>query len=112
MMVASFLRASGQRVLKARQVRAEGPRGAVTRQTRRGARAGPREETLLHEELHAGRVPDAAVPPIDAAPVGAQQAARRLGRLRRLQAEHRLELPAQRAIGQALDQGPGRGRVW
>jgi putative ATP-dependent endonuclease of OLD family len=40
----------------------------------------------------AGGVADAAVPPVDAAPVGAQQAARNLRQLRRLQAQDRFEL--------------------
>jgi hypothetical protein len=44
------------------------------------------DEAFLHGQLHAGGVPHAAVPLVDAAPVGAQQAARNLNRLRRLQA--------------------------
>ena len=52
----------------------------------RGACPGLREETFLRGQLHAGGVPHAAVPLVDAASVGAQQAARNLDRLRRLQA--------------------------
>jgi hypothetical protein len=44
------------------------------------------DEAFLHGQLHAGGVPHAAVPLVDAASVGAQQAARNLDRLRRLQA--------------------------
>jgi hypothetical protein len=39
------------------------------------------------------------------------RAARNLHRFRRLQADHRLELAAQRAVGQVLEQVSGRGRV-
>jgi hypothetical protein len=45
-----------------------------------------RDEAFLHGQLRAGGVPHAAVPLVDAVCVGAQQAARNLDRLRRLQA--------------------------
>ena len=110
MMILNFLRASGQRVLEPRQVGAECSRGVGAGQARRGCCTGLRDEAFLHGQLRAGGVPHAAVPLVDAAPVGAQQAARNLDRLRRLQADHRLELRAQRAVGQVLEQGRGRGR--
>ena len=56
-------------------------------------------------------VPRAAVPLVDAAPVGAQQAARDLGGLGGFQAGDRLELRAQRAVGEVFEQRGGRGRV-
>jgi len=71
----NFLRASGQRILEPRQPGAECSRGACP---------GLHDEAFLHGQLHAGGVPHAAVPLVDAAPVGAQQAARNLDRLRRL----------------------------
>ena len=66
---------------------------------------------LFHGQLRAGGVPDAAVPLVDAAPVGAQQAARHLDCFGCFQAEDRLELGAQRPVGQVLEQRGGRGRV-
>jgi hypothetical protein len=51
------------------------------------------------------------VPPVDAAAVGAAQAGRHLGGLGRLQAQDRLELRAQRAVGEIFQQRGGRGRV-
>ena len=48
---------------------------------------------------------------VDAAAIGAQQAARNLDRFGCLQADDRLELAAQRAVGQVLEQSRGRGRV-
>ena len=59
---------------------------AAPARVRRGACPGLHDEAFLHGQLHAGGVPHAAVPLVDAAPVGAQQAARNLDRLRRLQA--------------------------
>jgi hypothetical protein len=59
----------------------------------------------------AGGVPRATVPLVDAAAIGAQQAARHLGQLRRLQADDRLELRSERTIGQVLQERGGRGRV-
>ena len=107
----SSLRASGQRVLELRQVGAECSRGVGAGQARRGVRTGLRDEALFHGQLRAGGVPHAAVPLVDAAPVGAQQAARDLDRLRRLQAGDRLELANERAVGEVLEQHGGRGRV-
>ena len=86
---------------------------AACARVRRGAplRAGLREHAFFHGQLRAGGVPGAAVPLVDAAAVGAQQAARDLGRLGGFQADDRLELRAQRAVGQVLEQRGGRGRV-
>ena len=109
--VARVLRASGQRVLQPRRVRAERVRGLRAGQARRAVRAGLREHAFVHGQLRAGGVPGAAVPLVDAAPVRAQQAARHLGRLGCLQAGDRLELRAQRPVGQVLQQRGGRGRV-
>jgi hypothetical protein len=53
-------------------------------------------------------VPDAAVPLVDTAPVGAQQAARNLRWLWRLQAHHRLKLRGQRPVCETFEQGGGR----
>jgi len=86
MIILNFLRASGKRILEPRQVGAECSRGAGARQARRGLCPGLRDEAFLHGQLRAGGVPHAAVPLVDAAPVGAQQAARNLDRFRRLQA--------------------------
>jgi hypothetical protein len=52
------------------------------------------------------------VPLVNTAPVRAQQAARHLGRLRRFQARHRLELRPQRPFSQVFEQGGGRRRVY
>jgi hypothetical protein len=54
--------------------------------------AGARDHPLLHSQLRARRIAHAAVPPVDAAPVCAPQAARHLGQLGCLQAQDRLEL--------------------
>ena len=105
------VRASGQRGVELRGVGAERVRGLRAGQARRVVRAGLREHALFHDQLRARGVPDAAVPLVDAAPVGAQQAARDFGRLGCLQAGDRLELRAQRPVGQVLQQGGGRGRV-
>ena len=86
-------------------------RGLRAGQARRAVRAGLREHALFHDQLRAGGVPGAAVPLVDAAPVGAQQAARDFGRLGCFQAGDRLELRAQRPVGQVFQQGGGRGRV-
>ena len=86
-------------------------RGLRAGQARRGVRAGLREHALFHDQLRAGGVPDAAVPLVDAAPVGAQQAARDFGRLGCFQAGDRLELRAQRAVGEVFQEGSGRGGV-
>ena len=51
------------------------------------------------------------VPLVDAASVGAQQAARDLGWLGCFEARHWLELGAQRAVGEVFEQGGGCGRV-
>ena len=105
------LRAAVQRGLELRQVRAERPRGVGAVHARRAARACHREHALFQGQLRVGGEPHAAVPLVDAAPVRAQQAARDLGRLRRLQAGHRLELRPQRPVSDFLQQRGGRGRV-
>ena len=51
------------------------------------------------------------MPLVDAAPIGAQQAARNLRQLGRLQADDRLELRSQCPVGQVFQQCRGRGRV-
>ena len=66
---------------------------------------------FFHDQLRARGVPGAAVPLVDAAPVGAQQAARNLHQLGCLQAGDRLELRSQRPVGQVLQQRGGRGRI-
>ena len=104
-------RAAGQRVVELREVGAEGARGLRAGQARRAARACLREHAFFHGQLRAGGVPGAAVALVDAAPVGAQQAARDFGWLGCFQADHWLELRAQRAVGQVLQQRGGRGGV-
>ena len=86
-------------------------RGLVACHRRRALRLGLREEPFLHRQLHAGRVPDAAVPLVHAAPVRAHQVARHGHRFGRLQADHRLELARQRPVGQFLQQPRGGVRV-
>ena len=105
------VRAAGQRGVELRGFGAERVRGLRAGQARRVVRAGLREHALFHDQLRAGGVPDAAVPLVDAAPVGAQQAARDFGRLGCFQAGDRLELRAQRAVGEVFQEGSGRGRV-
>ena len=104
-------RVAGQRVVELRRVGAEGARGLRAGQARRAARACLREHAFFHGQLRAGGVPGAAVALVDAAPVGAQQAARDFGWLGCFQADHWLELRAQRAVGQVLQQRGGRGGV-
>jgi glycine/D-amino acid oxidase-like deaminating enzyme len=70
-----------------------------------------REHAFFHDQLRAGGEPRAAVALIDAAPVGAQQAARNLGWLGCFQADHWLELRGQRPAGQVLQQRGGRSGV-
>ena len=84
--------AAGQRVVELGRVGAEGARGLRAGQARRAARACLREHAFFHGQLRAGGVPGAAVPLVDAAPVGAQQAARDFGWLGCFQADHRFEL--------------------
>ena len=86
-------------------------RGLRAVHARRAARAGLRDHALFHGQLRAGGVPHAAVPLVDAAPVGAQQAGRNLHRLGRRQADDGLELRPQRPVGESLEQGGGCGRV-
>ena len=109
--VVRVVRAAGQRVLQLRRVRAERARGLRAGHARRAAGACLGEHAFFHGQLRAGGVAHAAVPLVDAAPVGAQQAARHLGRLGCLQAGDRLELAAQGAVGEAFEQRGGRGRV-
>ncbi len=106
-----FGRVTGERVFELREVRAERAGGLRAGQARRVARAGLGEHAFFHGQLRAGGVPHAAVPLVDAAPVGAQQAGWRLGRLGCLHAQDRLELAAQGAVGEAFEQRSGRGRV-
>src|SRR5271169_1534197 len=76
------------------RVRAERTRGLRAGHLRRAAGACLGEHAFFHGQLRAGGVAHAAVPLIDATPVGAQQAARNLDRLECLQVEDRLELAA------------------
>ena len=105
------VRAAGQRGLELREVRAERARGVRAVHARRAAGARQREHALFEGQLRVRGVPRAAVPLVDAAPVGAQQAARDFGGLGGFQAGDRLELRAQRAAGEVFEQRGGRGRV-
>jgi hypothetical protein len=105
------VRAAGQRGVELREVRAERVRGGRAVQAQRAAGARQREHALFEGQLHVRGVPHAAVPLVDAAPVGAQQAARDFDGLGGFQAGHRLELRAQRAVGEVFEQRGGRGRV-
>jgi hypothetical protein len=105
------VRTAGQRGLQLRRVGAEGARGLRAGQARRATRAGLREHAFFHDQLRARGVPDAAMPLVDAAPVGAQQAARNFGWLGCFYADHWLELRGQRPVGQVLQQRGGRGGV-
>ena len=105
------VRAAGQRGLELREVRAERARGVRAVHARRAAGAREREHALFEGQLRVRGVPRAAVPLVDAAPVGAQQAARDFDGLGCFQAGHRLELRAQRAAGEVFEQRGGRGRV-
>ena len=105
------VRAAGQRVLQLRRVGAEGARSLRAGQARRAARACLREHAFFHDQLRARGVPGAAVPLVDAAPVGAQQAARNGDWLGCFQAGDWLELRAQCPVGQVLQQRGGRGGV-
>ena len=104
-------RAPASARLELRQVRAERPRGVGAVHARRAAGAREREHALFHGQLRVRGEPHAAVPLVDAAPVRAQQAGRHLGRFRRLQAGHRLELRPQRPVREVFQQRGGRGRV-
>ena len=104
-------RVAGQRGVELRRVGAEGARGLRAGQARRAARACLREHAFFHDQLRAGGVPGAAVALVDAAPVGAQQAARDFGWLGCFQADDWLELRAQGPVGQVLQQRGGRGGV-
>jgi hypothetical protein len=92
MMILNFLRASGQCVLEPRELGVECRRGVGACQARRGLCPGLRDEAFLRGQLRAGGVPHAAVPLVDAAPVGAQQGARHRGGLGGCQAGDRFEL--------------------
>ena len=91
-MIGGVLGAAGQPVRQLCRVGAECSRGFGAGQARRGIGAGLREEAFFHGQLRAGGVPDAAVALVDAAPVGAQQAARNLDRFGCFQADHRLNV--------------------
>jgi len=86
------IRAAGQHVLEPGQVRAERPRGRFARQARRAVSARLREHAFFHGQLPARGVAHSPVPLVDAAPVGAQQAARRLDGFGCFQAQDWLEL--------------------
>ena len=109
--LARVARASGQRVLQPRRVRAERARGLRAGHARRGVRAGLRDHAFFHGQLRARGIPGAAVPLVDAAPVRAQQAGRHLRRLGCFQAGDRFEVRGQRPVGQVLQQRGGRGRI-
>ena len=102
---------ASQRILQLRRICTERVRGLRAVHARRAARAGLCKHALFHRQLRAGGVPGAAMSLINAAPIGAQQAARHLHQLGRIQARHRLELRRQRPVGQVLQQGGGCGRV-
>ncbi len=102
---------AGQRVCQLGRAGAECARGLRAVHARRAARACLREHAFFHGQLRAGGVPGAAVPLVDAAPIGAQQAARDWDWLGGLQADHWLEVRGQRAVGQVLQQRGGRGAV-
>ena len=104
-------RTAGQCLFQFGGIGAERLRGLRAVHARRAARAGLRDHALLHGQLRAGGVPHAAVPLVDAAPVGAQQAGRNLHRLWRRQADDGLELRPQRPVGEILEQRGGCGRV-
>ena len=102
---------SGQRAVELRQIRAERPRGVGAVHARRPADTRECEHALFRGQLRVRGVPHAAVPLVDAAPVGAPQAGRHLGWLWGLQAGHRLELRPQCPVRQVLEQGGGCGGV-
>jgi hypothetical protein len=104
-------RAIGQRAFELRQIRAERPRGIHAVHARRAAGARECEHALFHAQLRVRGEPHAAMPLVDAAPVGAPQADRHLHRLGRFQAGHRLELRPQRSVRKVSEQCGGRGRV-
>ena len=110
-LVVRVVRVAGERVVEVAGVGAECVRGLRVGQARCGGRAGLGEHALFHDQLRAGGVPDAAVPLVDAAAIGAEQAARHFGQFGGLQAEDRLELAAQRAVGQVFEQRGGCGGV-
>jgi hypothetical protein len=93
----------GQRVFQVRRIRAECVRGVRTGQARRAVSAGAGEHAFFHGQLRAGGVADAAVPLVDAAPVSAQQAGRRLDCFGCFQASDWVELAAQGAVGEVLE---------
>ncbi len=67
-------------------------RGGGAGHARRGSRGACATMRSSMRQLRAGGVADAAVAPVDAAPVGAQQGARDVGRFGGVQAQDRLEL--------------------
>jgi hypothetical protein len=96
------VRVVGQRAVELRQVRAEHQRGAGAVHARRAAPARECEHPLFHGQLRVRGEPHAAVPLVDAAPVGTPQAGRHPHRLGRLQAGHWLELRGQRPVRDLL----------
>jgi hypothetical protein len=69
------------------------------------------EHAFFHRQLRARRVPHCPMPLVDAAPVGAQQAAQHLHRLGCFQAQHRLELRTQRPVREIFQQRGSRARL-
>ena len=102
------VRVSGQRALEPREVRAERGRGGLAGHPRRGRGLRLRDHALLHRQLRARGVADAAVTPVHAAAVRADQVARQVDRVGGLQAQDRVELRAQDPVRGLLQQ-PGRG---
>ena len=101
-------RPCGERALEPGEVRAERGRGGRAGHPRRGPRLRLRDHGLLHAQLRARGVPGAAVAPVDAAAVRADQVARQVDRVGGLQAQHLLELRAQDPVRRLLQQ-PRRG---
>ena len=84
--------AAGQRGFELFEVRAERPRGLRAGHARGAVGARERDHALFQGQLRVRGVAHSPVPLVDAAAVGAQQAARYLGGFWGLQAGHRLEL--------------------
>ena len=86
---------------------------AASARVRRGAPSARAwgEHAFFHRQLRSGGEPHSPYPLIDAASVDAQQAARHTHRLGRFQAQHRLELRAQRAVRKILQKRGRCGRI-
>ena len=105
------MRVAGQRGVELGRIGAECARSLRPGQARRAVDARLREHAFFHDQLRARGVPGAAVALVDAASVGAQQAARNCDRLGCFQADDGLELRPQGAVGQVFEQRGGRGGV-